>query len=119
LLNVLAGDMSLVGPRPEVPHFVRVYTAEQLRVLALVPGMTDPASLRYFDESAALASAPDPEQHYVSAIMPEKIRLNLSYAAHATVIRDIAVIVRTLARVGRGRPAPESVGLARLGGARH
>src|SRR2546426_1556985 len=81
LFNVLAGDMTLVGPRPEVPCYVASYSAEQRRVLDLVPGVTDEASIRYVAESALLALALDPERVYVSEIVPDKIRLNLAYAA--------------------------------------
>ena len=96
LLNVLAGQMSLVGPRPEVSHYVALYTPDQRRVLDLVPGITDPASIAYRDESALLAQAPDWERQYVEVIMPEKIRLNLAYAARATQLKDFLVVVVTL-----------------------
>jgi lipopolysaccharide/colanic/teichoic acid biosynthesis glycosyltransferase len=96
LLNVLAGDMTLVGPRPEVPRYVAAYGAAERRVLDLVPGVTDKASIRYADESAFLASATDAERVYLSEIVPKKIRLNLSYAAHATVLTDVGVILATL-----------------------
>jgi lipopolysaccharide/colanic/teichoic acid biosynthesis glycosyltransferase len=96
LLNVLRGEMSLVGPRPEVPRYVGLYTAEQRAVLRLVPGITDPASIRYRDESAELARAVDPERLYVEEIMPEKIRLNLEYAARATPWTDFLVVLSTL-----------------------
>jgi len=96
LFNVLAGQMSLVGPRPEVPHYVALYTPDQRRVLDLVPGITDPASIAYRDESALLAQAPDWERQYIDVIMPEKIRLNLAYAARATQWKDFLVVVVTL-----------------------
>jgi lipopolysaccharide/colanic/teichoic acid biosynthesis glycosyltransferase len=99
LFNVLAGDMTLVGPRPEVPRYVASYGLEQRRVLELVPGVTDEASIRYLDESAVLAAAADPEQMYVDEIIPEKIRINLAYAAHATVWTDIRVILATVRRL--------------------
>ena len=105
LLNVLRGEMSLVGPRPEVPRYVALYTAEQRRVLALVPGITDPAATAYIDEGALLARAADPEQAYVQQIMPDKLRLNLQYAARATVLTDVAVILRTLGVIARQRAA--------------
>lgn len=95
-MNVLAGQMSLVGPRPEVPHYVALYTPDQRRVLDLVPGITDSASIAYRDESALLAQAPDWERQYVEVIMPEKIRLNLAYAARATPLKDFLVVVVTL-----------------------
>lgn len=96
LLNVLAGEMSLVGPRPEVPRYVALYTPEQRLVLGLVPGITDPASIEYRHESAMLAAVPDPEQTYVKEIMPVKIRINLEYATTSTLSSDFAVIVKTL-----------------------
>lgn len=99
LINVVVGEMTLVGPRPEVGRYVACYTAAQARVLDLRPGITDPASLAYIDEERRLASAPDPERSYVEAIMPEKIAINLAYAGHASVWTDAAVIGRTLARV--------------------
>ncbi|HEX6809395.1 MAG TPA: sugar transferase [Gemmatimonadaceae bacterium] len=103
LLNVLRGEMSMVGPRPEVPRYVAFYAAEQRAVLRLTPGITDPASLRYRDESEQLAASAEPERTYVHQIMPEKIRLNLAYAARATWRTDIGVIwatVRTLLAPG-------------------
>ena len=96
LINVVAGQMSLVGPRPEVPKYVARYTEEQRRVLDLVPGITDVASLRYRDEEELLAGTVDPELTYVASIMPEKIRLNLEYAARASRWSDVVVIVKTL-----------------------
>src|SRR3989475_4866227 len=99
LFNVLVGEMSLVGPRPEVPCYVASYSAEQRRVLELVPGVTDVASIRYVAESALLAESLDPEHVYVSEIVPDKIRLNLAYAAHATVWSDVRVILATLRRL--------------------
>lgn len=99
LFNVLKGEMSLVGPRPEVPRYVNLYTPEQQRVLDLVPGITDPASIKYRNENDILTNAPDPERIYVEEIMPEKIRLNLKYAERANVLSDFIVVVRTLFRI--------------------
>lgn len=96
LINVVLGEMSLVGPRPEVPKYVALYNEEQLRVLDLVPGITDPASISFRNESDILATVSDPEQVYVERIMPEKIRINLKYAEKATVWTDFIVIWRTL-----------------------
>ena len=95
LLNVVAGDMRLVGPRPEVPRYVDGYSNEQRRVLALVPGITDPASLAFIDEETLLRGVEDPERYYVEHVMPEKIRLNLDYAARATWWNDVRVIAAT------------------------
>lgn len=101
LWNVLRGEMSLVGPRPEVAKYVSLYTAEQRKVLDLVPGITDPASIKFRDEEQLLAQANEPERIYIETIMPEKIRLNLEYAAQATFWRDIGVILLTLLRIVR------------------
>ncbi len=107
LINVLRGQMSLVGPRPEVPAFVALYAPEHRKVLDLIPGITDPASITYRDESELLASGPDPELTYVKTIMPDKIRINLEYAKHATLWSDIRVLIRTL-MVIPGWPKPQA-----------
>jgi lipopolysaccharide/colanic/teichoic acid biosynthesis glycosyltransferase len=101
LLNVLAGEMSLVGPRPEVARYVALYTADQRRVLELVPGITDPASIAYRDEAAVLAGHSDAETVYVNEVMPAKIRLNLEYAGRATLGSDLLLILQTIAHLGR------------------
>ena len=97
LFNVLTGDMSLVGPRPEVPRYVSLYTTLQRRVLELLPGITDPASLKYRDENDVLARAADPERCYLETIMPDKIEINLAYARQATVGSDWQVVMATIA----------------------
>jgi len=98
LINVLRGEMVFVGPRPEVEDFVKLYSTDQQKVLELTPGITDVASLKYFDESERLAAAQDPHQHYIQIIMPDKIRLNLSYAqSRKSFFSDAKVIVYTLA----------------------
>jgi lipopolysaccharide/colanic/teichoic acid biosynthesis glycosyltransferase len=101
LWNVLRGEMSLVGPRPEVRRYVERYTCDQRRVLDLSPGITDTASLMYVDEESVLAGFDDPEVAYVERIMPEKIRLNLDYGSRATVLSDLVVIARTIAVILR------------------
>lgn len=95
LINVLRGDMGLVGPRPEVPRYVDIYSEEQRRVLALRPGITDVASIRYRNESDLLMGKPDPEAFYIREILPHKIHMNLSYASRASLWRDIKVILAT------------------------
>ena len=95
LVNVLRGEMSLVGPRPEVPEYVARYTPEQRAVLELMPGITDPASIKYRNESELLAQSADPEASYVNRIMPDKIRMNLEYARRANALTDLGVILRT------------------------
>lgn len=97
LINVIMGDMSLVGPRPEVARYVAHYSAAQRMVLSLTPGMTDPASIRFSNESALLETAPDPELMYLRDQLPEKIRLSLEYAAKATLWTDVVMILRTFA----------------------
>ena len=99
LINVLKGEMSLVGPRPEVEKYVNLYTNEQREVLNLYPGITDPASIEYVNESELLAQSSDPEKLYVEKIMPEKIVLNLEYARQASCWTDFLVIVKTLAKI--------------------
>lgn len=96
LINVILGEMSLVGPRPEVPKYVALYGEAELPVLDLVPGITDPASIAFRNESEILGRALDPETMYVESIMREKIRINLEYAGKATVWTDFLVILRTL-----------------------
>jgi len=96
LMNVWIGDMSLVGPRPEVQKYVDLYTKDQRRVLELMPGITDLASLKYRRESELLATSADPDRTYVDEVMPEKIRINLEYAAQASLWGDFQVILMTL-----------------------
>ncbi|GLH74839.1 glycosyl transferase [Geothrix limicola] len=96
LLNVLVGEMSFVGPRPEVPRYVELYTDPQRAILALRPGITDLASIKYRNESELLAEAADPDAAYVDVIMPDKLRINLAYAAQASVASDFLVILATL-----------------------
>jgi lipopolysaccharide/colanic/teichoic acid biosynthesis glycosyltransferase len=102
LLNVLHGDMSLVGPRPEVPEYVEQYTTEQRDILELTPGITDPASLKYADESSVLALQSNPHEYYLVKIVPDKIRIGLLYARQATIISDFVVMIETVFGRGRG-----------------
>ena len=101
LWNVLRGDMSLVGPRPEVPHYVALYTAAQRAVLLVRPGLTDPASLAWADEAATLATFSDPHRAYADVVMPQKLELSLTYLERRTVWSDLAVVMRTVAHVAR------------------
>jgi lipopolysaccharide/colanic/teichoic acid biosynthesis glycosyltransferase len=97
LLDVLAGTMSLVGPRPEVPRYVAQYPAAlRERVLAVRPGITDPASLAGLEEATTLAAAADPERTYIEQILPKKLAMQAAYAESATLGRDLGVLVRTL-----------------------
>jgi lipopolysaccharide/colanic/teichoic acid biosynthesis glycosyltransferase len=100
-INVLKGEMSVVGPRPEVVEYVRQYSDEQRRVLDFKPGITDLASITYFEENKLLANAADPQQTYVEEIMPEKIRINLAYQTNATVWSDLGVVWKTALRMVR------------------
>ena len=96
-LDVLAGDMSLVGPRPDVPRYVERWPAElRARVLAVRPGITDPASLTFRDEATLLARAADPEREYMDVILPRKLALAADYADHASLWTDLAVIGRSV-----------------------
>jgi len=109
LLNVIKGEMSLVGPRPEVPEYVKFYTPAQRRVLDLVPGMTDPASIKYALENDLLGKSRDPHWDYVNEIMPDKIQMNLRHAARANLWTDFLVILKTLVTIAR-RPARTAQG---------
>lgn len=103
LWDVLRGVMSLVGPRPELPHYVALYPADlRERVLAVRPGITDPASLAFSHEAELLAAAADPEREYREVILPAKLRLSADYAATASLATDLRLIGRTLLRVLRG-----------------
>lgn len=101
LVNVLIGDMSLVGPRPEVRKYVDFYTPDQLKVLTVRPGITDFASIKYFQESDLLAKSTDPEKTYIEEIMPEKLKINLTYIENMSVFTDIKIIFMTLGRIVR------------------
>lgn len=97
LINVFKGDMSLVGPRPEVRKYVDLWTGEQLHVLDVRPGITDPASIRYRNENELLEKADDPDRYYIDVIMQDKIRLYLEYVRNHTLWGDIKLIFKTFA----------------------
>ncbi len=99
LINVFCGEMSLVGPRPEVARYVEAYSPDQREVLRLKPGITDPASFAFFDESELLGQAADPEVFYIQQLMPEKIRINLAYGARANLFTDLLLIFATVGRI--------------------
>ncbi len=101
LFNVLKGDMSLVGPRPEVPRYVEMFRDDYACVLSVRPGLTDPATVKYRDESALLAASENPEATYVEQILPDKIALAKNYVAHASLLYDLNLIWKTLLRVIR------------------
>lgn len=102
LINVLIGEMSIVGPRPEVRKYVDLYSAEQLRILDVRPGLTDDASLAFSNESDLLALAEDPEKEYREKIMPAKLALNLQYIQKMNLLYDLNLILRTLAKIVSG-----------------
>jgi lipopolysaccharide/colanic/teichoic acid biosynthesis glycosyltransferase len=116
LLNVLFGQMSIVGPRPETLEYGFVYP-EQDEVRKVRPGITDPASIRFRDESELLEQAEDPDSYYREVILPEKIRLNLEYQRERSFARDMRLIVQTLSEVflrreGRSSEAEQATGEA-------
>jgi len=100
LWNVVKGEMSLVGPRPEHPDYVRRYTAEQRRLLSVRPGMTGPAALAFSDEEERLKGA-NPEERYLADVMPQKLALELDYLDGASIGSDLKILLRTAALVGR------------------
>ena len=99
LLNVLAGQMSFVGPRPEVPRYVELYTPYQRQVLLVRPGITDYASIAYRNENDLLAGADDPERMYIETIMPDKIELNMKYLREISPLADVRLILKTIIAV--------------------
>jgi lipopolysaccharide/colanic/teichoic acid biosynthesis glycosyltransferase len=99
LINVLIGDMSLVGPRPEVRKYVDMYSAEQLRVLSVKPGITDYASILYSGENEILGKAADPEKEYIQNIMPAKLALNLKYINERSFLEDIKILGQTVTKI--------------------
>lgn len=99
LINVFIGDMSLVGPRPEVRHYVDYWTPEQMHVLDVRPGITDPASIKFRNENELMEQAEDPEKYYIEVIMQEKIRLYLEYVENHSFFGDIGLIFRTFCTI--------------------
>ena len=96
LINVFKGEMSLVGPRPEVRHYVDYWTAEQMHVLDVRPGITDPASIKFRNENDLMEKAENPEDYYINVIMQEKIRLYLEYVENASFWYDIRLVFQTI-----------------------
>tara|TARA_B100001287_G_scaffold102837_1_gene86407 strand:- start:3663 stop:4253 length:591 start_codon:yes stop_codon:yes gene_type:complete len=97
--NVLKGDMSLVGPRPEVQEFVALYSDAQKKVLEVKPGITDYASIEYFNENELLAASDNPKKTYVEEIMPDKLALNQKYLANPSLAHDLKIIFMTIQKV--------------------
>lgn len=99
LLNILFGQMSFVGPRPEVRYYVNYYTPEQMKVLSVLPGLTDWASLMYIDENEILRQAEDHEKAYIETIMPAKLALNFKYINEMSFVCDMKIIFKTLIKI--------------------
>ena len=99
LLNVWSGEMSLVGPRPEVPSFVALYDDRQREVLSVRPGITDPASIAYADEEKILGAASNSHRAYVEQILPQKLELNLQYIKKMSLLSDIKIIFMTIGKI--------------------
>ena len=104
LINVLKGDMSLVGPRPEVKKYVGLFRADYEKLLTVRPGITDPASLRYSDEEGLLSLSADWEEDYINRILPAKIRLSSAYVDNHGVMSDIKLILKTILRASGADP---------------
>ena len=102
LFNVLKGDMSIVGPRPEVRKFVDLYTKEQMQVLFVKPGITDYASIEYVNENELLAQSQNPEKIYIEEIMPAKLKLNQKYIQEQSLFIDLKIIIGTLKKIMNG-----------------
>ena len=98
-LNVLKGDMSIVGPRPEVKEFVDLYTSDQYKILDVKPGITDFASLEYFEENELLGLSENPKETYISVIMPAKIELNKKYLNNPNLLTDLKIIWKTFTKM--------------------
>lgn len=101
LWNVLVGDMSLVGPRPEVRKYVELYTDEQRKVLTIRPGITDYASIEYMDENSILGQAADPDKAYIEQILPDKIHYNMMYINHRSLTEYFKIILLTFWNIVR------------------
>jgi lipopolysaccharide/colanic/teichoic acid biosynthesis glycosyltransferase len=99
LINVFVGDMSLVGPRPEVPKYTGYYNDEQKKIFQIRPGITDYASIKYRNENEILAQSSDPERTYIDEVMRDKLELNLQYLAKRSVMEDVRIILMTLKKI--------------------
>jgi lipopolysaccharide/colanic/teichoic acid biosynthesis glycosyltransferase len=99
LLNIIFGQMSVVGPRPEVPKYVNLYNEEQKKVLSILPGLTDYASIEYFDEQVLLGKSNNPEETYINEIMPAKLNLNLKYVQDQSFMTDLKCVFKTIGKV--------------------
>ena len=99
IINIIKGEMSFVGPRPEVRKYVALYSKEQLKVLAVRPGLTDYASLEFFNESTLIGCSDNPEETYINEILPAKLALNLKYIDDQNLKTDFFIILKTLLRI--------------------
>ncbi|MEM7162180.1 MAG: sugar transferase [Bacteroidota bacterium] len=99
LWNILIGEMSFVGPRPEVPRYVKLYSEEQREVLSVRPGLTDPASLAFINESELLAESQDPVEKYIKEIMPQKLEMNLAYIRKRNFLSDLRLVLKTIQKI--------------------
>lgn len=99
LFNVLIGDMSLVGPRPEVKKYTDLYNDRQKQVLSVKPGITDFASIEYVNENDLLGKSENPEETYINEVMPKKLELNLKYIQQASLLTDITLIFKTISKI--------------------
>ncbi len=99
LINVLVGEMSIVGPRPEVRKYVNLYTSDQLKVLSVKPGITDYASIEYSNENELLAQSENPEKTYIEEVLPAKLELNQKYLAHQGFFTDLKIIFHTIGKI--------------------
>lgn len=100
-INVLKGEMSIVGPRPEVQEYVDLYTESQRKILQVKPGITDLASLAYFHENELLANSENPQQTYIKEVLPAKIKLNEEYLMNPSFFNDLSIILKTVAKIFR------------------
>ena len=101
LINVLKGEMSIVGPRPEVEKYVSLYDDFQRKIFSVRPGITDNASIRFRNENELLANKENPEDYYISEIMPEKLRLNLEYIKKISLKKDVEIVIKTIIQLVR------------------
>lgn len=99
LINVIKGEMSFVGPRPEVRKYVNLYNDAQMKVLSIRPGITDNASIEYRNENELLSNSENPEKYYVESILPDKLRINLEYINDNSVFKDFKIILKTIKAV--------------------
>lgn len=99
LFNVIKGDMSIVGPRPEVKKYVELFKSDYVHILTVRPGITDPASLRYSDEESILSLSHEYEELYIKRILPDKIKLSLEYVKDHNMIKDILIIIKTIVQI--------------------